>query len=65
VFGRGVAANAVFHLVATVWSRAYCPGVVTGLVVYQPLALVTFMAGIREGVPAPTFARISRDGCPP
>lgn len=33
-------ANGVFHLVTTVRARAYAPGVVTGVTVYVPLALV-------------------------
>jgi hypothetical protein len=34
------AVNAVFHIVATVRTHAYSPGVVTGVVVYLPLALI-------------------------
>jgi len=34
------AANAVFHLWATAKTRAYSPGVVTGALVYLPLAIV-------------------------
>jgi hypothetical protein len=33
-------ANAVFHLVAVARTRAYAPGVVTGVALYLPLALV-------------------------
>jgi hypothetical protein len=34
------AVNAVFHMTAAVRTHAYSPGVVTGVVVYLPLALI-------------------------
>jgi hypothetical protein len=34
------AVNAVFHIIATVRTRTYSPGVVTSVVLYLPLALV-------------------------
>jgi hypothetical protein len=37
VFGPGVLCNAFFHAGASLASRTYCPGVVTGLAVYLPL----------------------------
>lgn len=34
------AANAAFHVIAVLRTRAYSPGVVTGIVFYLPLALI-------------------------
>jgi hypothetical protein len=43
------AANAIFHLWATWRRREYSPGVVTGLVVYLPLAVYGFAHFARSG----------------
>jgi Protein of unknown function with HXXEE motif len=42
-------ANAVFHLVASVRGRAYSPGVITGTLLYAPLAVLGFGAVVRSG----------------
>lgn len=44
-----VAGNAVFHARATVRMREYSPGLVTGLLLYVPLAIVGFVHFIRTG----------------
>jgi hypothetical protein len=44
------AANALFHLWATWRRRAYSPGVVTGLLLYVPLALFGFLTFPRLGL---------------
>jgi hypothetical protein len=50
VFGPGVFCNAWFHLGATVLSRTYCPGVITGVLVYLPLSLMVIVSGMRDGL---------------
>ena len=44
------AANGAFHLWATYRSRSYSPGVVTGLVIYIPLAVFGFTTFGRNGL---------------
>jgi uncharacterized protein with HXXEE motif len=44
-----VAGNAVFHARATLRMREYSPGVVTGLFLYVPLAVVGFIHFVRVG----------------
>lgn len=41
-------ANGLFHLVATIAHGAYCPGVVTGVLLYLPFALLFTRAVARE-----------------
>jgi hypothetical protein len=47
------AANGLFHIWATISGRAYSPGVVTGTLVYLPLAVVGFMKLSASGIVAP------------
>jgi hypothetical protein len=47
------AANAVFHINATVRTRAYSPGVATAAVLYLPLGLIGGVWLIRDGLVAP------------
>jgi uncharacterized protein with HXXEE motif len=42
--------NAVFHLGATLWSRDYCAGIVTALLLYPPLFWLLSSAGLRDGL---------------
>jgi hypothetical protein len=56
VFGPGVLCNAFFHAGASLASRSYCPGVVTGLAVYLPLAAaLTALAAREELIGAPVL----------
>jgi hypothetical protein len=41
--------NALFHIRATFRTRQYAPGVVTGIVFYLPLAIVSFVFFIKTG----------------
>jgi len=50
VFGPGVFCNAFFHLGASVATRSYCAGAVTGLLVYLPLSLLLASLAAREGL---------------
>ncbi len=50
VFGPGVFWNAFFHMAATIRTRAYCAGVVTGLLIYLPLSLLLGRLALREGL---------------
>jgi Protein of unknown function with HXXEE motif len=50
VFGPGVFCNALFHSAATVVSRSYCAGVLTGLFVYLPFSLLLAVLALREGL---------------
>jgi hypothetical protein len=52
------AVNACFHIIATVRTRSYSPGVVTGVVLYLPLAIVGGAWLIRDHLVAyPTVAQ--------
>ena len=53
VFGPGVFCNAWFHVGATILSRTYCPGVITGVLVYLPLSLMVVVSGVRDGLFTP------------
>jgi len=53
VFGPGVFCNALFHLGASVVTRTYCAGAVTGLVVYVPLSLLLAGLALEEGIVGP------------
>ena len=48
MFGPGAFCNAWFHLGATVISRTYCPGIVSGLLLYLPLSSLLVVLGLRE-----------------
>ncbi len=50
LFGPGVFCNALFHAAATVRSRAYCPGVLTGLFLYLPLSFLLAGLALRDGL---------------
>ena len=43
-------ANAFFHLLATMRWRTYSPGLVTGLLLYVPLAVYGFVTFTRDGL---------------
>ena len=45
--------NALFHLGATIRYRQYCPGAITGMVLYLPLAIVLLALSIREAAIGP------------
>jgi hypothetical protein len=45
-------ANAVFHIWATITRRRYSPGVVTGTLLYLPLAMLGFRALVAPGLVA-------------
>jgi len=49
-------ANGLFHLVATVRARKYSPGVVTGVLLYIPLAIVGGCQLIKLSLVAPATA---------
>lgn len=44
-----LAGNAVWHLIGAARTRAYSPGMVTGLLLYLPLALYGFVRFLRSG----------------
>ena len=50
VFWPGTFCNALFHAGATVLSRRYCPGVLTGILVYLPLSFLLAVVGVRDGL---------------
>ena len=50
------AANGVFHLVAVWRTRAYSPGVVTGVALYIPLAIIGGAYLLRRGLVSPGTA---------
>ena len=49
-FGPGIFCNALFHAGATVLSRRYCPGVLSGILVYVPLSVLLAVLGVRDGL---------------
>lgn len=49
-------ANGLFHVVATIRARQYSPGVVTGVLLYIPLAIVGGFELIRRDLVAPATA---------
>jgi uncharacterized protein with HXXEE motif len=57
-WGPGIACNAAFHLGATVMSRRYCPGVLTSLVLYAPLAVWLVTLALRDHVMSPATVTI-------
>jgi hypothetical protein len=44
-----LAANACWHVVGTIETRTYSPGVVTGLLIYVPMALYGYVRFLRSG----------------
>lgn len=55
VFGPGAFCNALFHAGATGLTRTYCPGVLTGLLLYVPLSALLVFLGLRDGLFTVTF----------
>jgi hypothetical protein len=51
-------ANGLFHLVATVATRGYCPGVVTGVLLYLPLSLL-FIRGVARETQVPAIVAVA------
>ena len=49
-FLPGVLCNACFHVGASVLSRAYCPGAITGALLYVPLSLWLAHLALDEGL---------------
>jgi hypothetical protein len=50
VFGPGIFWNALFHAWGSVISGRYCPGVLTGLMVYLPLSFLVAGLAVRDGL---------------
>lgn len=50
------AANGVFHLIAVLRTHTYSPGVVTGIALYMPLAIVGGTYLLRRGLVSPGTA---------
>ena len=50
LFGPSIACNALFHIGANLLTRAYCPGVVTSVVLYLPVALLVLFTVVRDGI---------------
>lgn len=50
MFGPGVFCNALFHAGASALTRTYCPGVLTGLLLYIPLSALLAFLGLRDGL---------------
>jgi len=51
-------ANGLFHVVATVARGHYCPGVVTGVLLYLPLSVLFVRMAIKERGVAPLTAAV-------
>jgi Protein of unknown function with HXXEE motif len=47
-FGTVVLINAVSHLLGSVWTWSYSPGLITGLLLYVPLGLFTLLRAKRS-----------------
>jgi hypothetical protein len=59
-------ANGLFHFVATVAHRSYCPRVITGVFLYVPLSLLFMRAVAREAkVPVLAVALVALTGALP
>ena len=59
-------ANGLFHLVATIADGRYCPGVITGVLLYLPLSLLFFRSVARDAhVPATAVAIAALAGAVP
>jgi hypothetical protein len=50
VFGPAAFCNTLFHAGATILTRTYCPGVVSGVLVYVPLSGLFVVLGLRDGL---------------
>ena len=57
--GPAIPCNAVFHVAATVLSRQYCPGTLTSVVLYAPLAGWLVALALREGLLSSATATIA------
>lgn len=53
VIGPGVFWNSFFHVGATVASRTYCAGVLTGVALYVPLCALLARLAVREALITP------------
>jgi hypothetical protein len=49
-------ANGLFHLFATIRWRTYSPGLITGILLYLPLAAYGFVTFTRDGLLSPNLA---------
>ena len=56
VISAALAANGIWHIRASVKSHAYSPGVVTGTIIYVPLAIYGFCVFVRSGEASPGAA---------
>ncbi len=54
-----LAGNALFHITATIRMRRYSPGVVSGVVLYLPLALAAFPIVLHARLASPETAMVS------
>jgi len=54
-----LAGNGLFHLRATIRAHRYSPGVISGVLLYVPLALVAFPVVLREGLASQGTALVS------
>jgi hypothetical protein len=52
--GPGIFWNGLFHVGATVLSRSYCAGAVTGTLLYVPLSATLALLSVRENLLSPT-----------
>lgn len=65
-FGFLFLANGAFHVVATVVDREYCPGTVSGLLLYLPYFALVFARAVRGGgLPVAGAAVITAAGAAP
>ena len=55
VVGPGIFWNSFFHLFATLKTRTYCAGVLTGLALYVPLCAVLARQAVREALISPAL----------
>jgi hypothetical protein len=51
--------NAIFHLRATLRLRRYSPGVITGMTLYVPLAILGYATILRRGLASPGTAVVA------
>ena len=54
-----LAGNAVFHIVAAIQTRRYSPGLVSGIILYLPLAIYGYIFFLRSGRASGTVALIA------
>jgi hypothetical protein len=50
IFTPGILYNTLFHFGATAWFGAYCPGLLTALILYLPLYYTVSTLAYREGL---------------